>query len=108
MIQETPGALEDTRGDKEEHQRDRRAQRADTTRTGGHSGGVGRDTKRTGGNKRGDRSRPYHMAGLGTDDQKSAAHATPPLATPFKIFISHRKNGLLNRLPAKVSFSIFD
>jgi hypothetical protein len=48
------------------------------------------------------------MAGLGTDDQKSAAHATTPIATAFKIFISHRKNGLLNCLPAKVSFSIFD
>jgi hypothetical protein len=49
------------------------------------------------------------MAGLGTDDQKSAAHATTPIATAFKIFISHRKNGLLNRLlPAKVSFPIFD
>jgi hypothetical protein len=46
------------------------------------------------------------MAGLGTDDQKSAAHATTPIATAFKTCISHRKNGLLNRLPAKVSFSI--
>jgi hypothetical protein len=49
-----------------------------------------------------------YMAGLGTDDQKSAAHATMPIATAFKTCISHRKNGLLNRLPAKVSFSIFD
>jgi hypothetical protein len=48
------------------------------------------------------------MAGFGTHDQKSAAHATTPIATAFKIIISHRKNGLLNRLPAKVSFLIFD
>jgi hypothetical protein len=50
------------------------------------------------------------VAGLGTDDQKSAAHATTPIVTAFnvKICISHRKNGLLNRLPAKVSYSIFD
>jgi hypothetical protein len=34
--------------------------------------------------------------------------ATMPIATAFKICISHRKNGLLNRLPAKVSFSVFD
>ena len=27
------------------------------------------------------------MAGLGTDDQKSAAHATTPIATAFKICI---------------------
>jgi hypothetical protein len=47
-----------------------------------------------------------NMAGLGTDDQKSAAHATTHIATAFKIVISHRKNGLLNRLPAKVNFSI--
>jgi hypothetical protein len=48
------------------------------------------------------------MAGSGADDQKSAAHATTPIATTFKTCISHIKNGLLNRLPAKVSFSIFD
>jgi hypothetical protein len=34
--------------------------------------------------------------------------ATTPIATAFKICISYRKNGLLNRLPTKVSFSIFD
>jgi hypothetical protein len=33
------------------------------------------------------------MAGLGTDDQKSAAHATTPIATAFKTCISHRKMG---------------
>jgi hypothetical protein len=48
------------------------------------------------------------VAGLGTDNQKSAAHATTPIATAFKTRISHRKNGLLNRLPAKVSFPVFD
>jgi hypothetical protein len=34
--------------------------------------------------------------------------ATTPIATAFKTCVSHRKNGLLNRLPEKVSFSIFD
>jgi hypothetical protein len=48
------------------------------------------------------------MAGLGKDYQKGAAHAITPIATAFKTCISHRKNGLLNRLPAKVSFLIFD
>ena len=33
------------------------------------------------------------MAGLGTDDQKSAAHATTPIATAFKTCVSHRKMG---------------
>jgi hypothetical protein len=47
------------------------------------------------------------MAGLCTDNQKIAAHATTPIATAFKTCISHRKNGLLNRLPAKVSFFDF-
>jgi hypothetical protein len=32
---------------------------------------------------------------------------TTPIATAFKICVSHRKNGLLNRLPTKVSFAIF-
>jgi hypothetical protein len=40
---------------------------------------------------------------------KKVPHAaTMPIATAFKICISHRKNGLLNRLPTKASFSIFD
>jgi hypothetical protein len=34
--------------------------------------------------------------------------ATTPIATAFKICINHRKNGLLNRLPTKVGFSISD
>jgi hypothetical protein len=34
--------------------------------------------------------------------------ATTPFATAFKICVSHRKNGLLNRLPTEVSFSTFD
>jgi hypothetical protein len=34
--------------------------------------------------------------------------ATTPIATAFKIYSSHRKIGVLNRLPTKVSFSIFD
>jgi hypothetical protein len=33
---------------------------------------------------------------------------TTPIATAFKICISHRKNGFLNRLPTKVSFPLFD
>jgi hypothetical protein len=41
---------------------------------------------------------------------KKVPHAatTTPIVTAFKICISHRKNGLLNRLPAKVNFSVFD
>ena len=40
---------------------------------------------------------------------KKVPHAaTTPIVTAFKICISHRKNGLLNRLLTKVSFSIFD
>jgi hypothetical protein len=40
---------------------------------------------------------------------KKVPHATTtPIATTFKICVSHRKNGLLNRLPIKVGFSIFD
>jgi hypothetical protein len=34
--------------------------------------------------------------------------ATTPIATAFKICMSHRKNGLLNRLPEEVSFPVFD
>jgi hypothetical protein len=40
---------------------------------------------------------------------KKVPHAANTLvATAFKICVSHRKNGLLNRLPMKVSFSVFD
>jgi hypothetical protein len=46
------------------------------------------------------------MAGLGLSDQKGTA--TTPIATAFKTCISHRKNGLLNRLPEKVGFPVFD
>jgi hypothetical protein len=49
------------------------------------------------------------MAGLGLSGQKKVPHAaTTPIVTAFKICIGHRKNGLLNRLPAEVGFSIFD
>jgi hypothetical protein len=48
------------------------------------------------------------MAGLRINNQKNAIAVTMIIVTAFKIYISHRKNGLLNRLPAKVSFSIFD
>jgi hypothetical protein len=33
--------------------------------------------------------------------------ATTPIAIAFKTCISHRKNGLLNRLPEKVGFPVF-
>jgi hypothetical protein len=50
------------------------------------------------------------MAGLGLS--KQVLHvATTPIATAFKIRISHRKNGLLdllNRLPGKLFFNFFD
>jgi hypothetical protein len=48
------------------------------------------------------------MAGLRIYYQKNAIAVTVIIATAFKICISYRKNGLLNRLPTKVSFSIFD
>jgi hypothetical protein len=48
------------------------------------------------------------MAGLRINDQKNAIAVTIIIVTAFKICISHRKNGLLNRLPTRVSFSIFD
>jgi hypothetical protein len=39
---------------------------------------------------------------------KKVPHAaTTPIATAFKICVSHRKNGLLNRLLTKVSFFDF-
>jgi hypothetical protein len=50
------------------------------------------------------------VAGLGLCSAyltKKVPHtATTPIATAFKICVSHRKNGLLNRLPEKVSFLI--
>jgi hypothetical protein len=64
--QETQGAPEDTRGNKEGHQKDRRAQsHRDTTRTGGHSGGSG-ETPRgpegtTGGSERSARPHGSNM-----------------------------------------------
>jgi hypothetical protein len=63
----------------------------------------------------------YHISDLSSPPQilrawlggaylaKKVPHAaTTPIATAFKICISHRKNGLLIRLPTKVSFSVFD
>jgi hypothetical protein len=44
------------------------------------------------------------VAGLGLSDQKP--RPSPPPSNRYSI--SHRKNGLLNRLPEKVSFSVFD
>jgi hypothetical protein len=47
------------------------------------------------------------MAGLCLNYQKNAIAATTAVITAFKICISHRKNGLLNRLWSKVSFPKF-
>ena len=47
------------------------------------------------------------VAGLGLSDQKMPQTATTPIAIAFKICISRRKSGLLNRLPGKVSFLYF-
>jgi hypothetical protein len=43
------------------------------------------------------RTTEKNMAGLGLFDQKSALAVTTPIATAFKFWIGHRKNGLLNR-----------
>ena len=48
---QTPGAPEDTRGNKEGHQKDRSAQKHHEDRRAQR--GIGRDTKRTGGNNGG-------------------------------------------------------
>ena len=47
------------------------------------------------------------MAGLAMFDQKNVIAATIIIVTAFKICISHRKNGLLNRPCTQVSFSTF-
>jgi hypothetical protein len=40
---------------------------------------------------------------------KKVPHAaTTPIVTALKTCVGHKKNGLLNRLLAEVSFSIFD
>jgi hypothetical protein len=51
---------------------------------------------------------PHAWLGWAYLTKKVLHAATTPIATAFKICISHRKNWLLNRLPTKVSFSIFD
>jgi hypothetical protein len=43
-----------------------------------------------------------------TKKMPHAATTPTPIATAFKMCMSHRKNGLLNRLPEKVSFPFFD
>jgi hypothetical protein len=48
------------------------------------------------------------VAGWACLSKKVPHAATTPIATAFKICISRRKNGLLNRLPTEVSFPIFD
>jgi hypothetical protein len=47
------------------------------------------------------------MAGVRINDQKNAIAVTMIIATAFKICISHRKNGLLNRPNTQVSFPTF-
>jgi hypothetical protein len=47
------------------------------------------------------------MAGLAMFDQKKVIAVTIIIVTAFKICISHRKNGLLNRPCTQVSFSTF-
>jgi hypothetical protein len=49
----------------------------------------------------------YHMAGLRINDQKNVIAVTMIIVTAFKICISHRKNGFLNRPNTQVSFPIF-
>ena len=48
------------------------------------------------------------MAGLGLSDQKSVARRDHVHRDRRDSFSIHTKHGLLNRLPTKVSFSIFD
>ena len=46
------------------------------------------------------------MAGLAKFDQTNAIAAATSIAIAFKFCIRHRKNGLLNRKPEKVSFPV--
>jgi hypothetical protein len=48
-----------------------------------------------------------YEAGLAMFDQKNVIAVTIIIVTAFKICISHRKNGLLNRPCTQVSFSTF-
>jgi hypothetical protein len=48
------------------------------------------------------------MAGLGLSDQKSTARRDHAHRDRRGLLSIHTKHGLLNRLPTKVSFSIFD
>jgi hypothetical protein len=48
------------------------------------------------------------MAGLGLSDQKSTARRDHAHRDRRGLFSIHTKYVLLNRLPTKVSFSIFD
>jgi hypothetical protein len=47
------------------------------------------------------------MAGLRIHDQKNAIAVTMIIVAAFKICISHRKNGFLNRPNTQVSFPTF-
>jgi hypothetical protein len=54
------------------------------------------------------KDREATMAGLGLSDQKNAARCDHAHRDRRGLFSIHTKYGLLNRLPTKVSFSIFD
>ena len=76
FIENVAGAPEDTRGNKEGHQKDRRAQRHHEDRRAQR--GIGRDTKRTGGNNGG-----IGAGRKATGTQHSPASiAVPVLAAP--------------------------
>jgi hypothetical protein len=47
------------------------------------------------------------MAGLRINDQKNAIALTMIIVTALTIYISHRKNGFLNRPNTQVSFPTF-
>jgi hypothetical protein len=49
-----------------------------------------------------------NVAGLGLSGQKSTARRDHAHRDRRGLFSIHTKHGLLNRLPTKVSFSIFD
>jgi hypothetical protein len=49
----------------------------------------------------------HSMDGLRINDQKNAIAVTMIIVTAFKICISHRKNGFLNRPNTQVSFPTF-
>ena len=82
---ETPGAPEDTRGNKDEHQRDRGAQRHHEDRRAQR--GIGRDTKRTGGEN----------GGIGAGRKATWIHQRPYVtAIPQRTLVSVQAQRLCN------------